>query len=152
MKYLLIILITILTQNIGYNQSIEMQVLSSTGNPSSSSQLQYTMGEVAIAGNDNLTQGFHQGNLIITAIEDIVQDIEVIAYPNPTMNGINITSDDISSVQMRFFDMQGRQLASKLIDNFPYYIDLTKFDSGIYFIQLYDKKQILKTFKIEKIK
>ena len=150
MKYLTIFFFFFLLTNTGLSQSIEMQVISSTG--TNTGQLDWTMGEVAIAGSNSLTQGFHQGKLIITAIEDIIKDIEIIAYPNPTMEGVTIKTDDISSIDIRLFDLQGKQLSTKSIKHFPYYMDLALYDPGIYFIQLYDKEQILKTFKIEKIK
>jgi len=152
MKYLLTIFISIILLNIGYSQSIEMQVISSTGSTNSNGKLEYTLGEAIIAGNSTLTQGFHQGRLNVTAIEETINNIEVIAYPNPTMDGINIKTSDLQKVDIRLFDYQGKHISSTSIDHFPYYLDLKRFDSGIYYIQLYDKNQILKTFKIEKIK
>ena len=149
MKYLTIFFFFFLLTNTGLSQSIEMQVISSTG--SNIGQLDWTMGEMAIAGSNNLTQGFHQGNLIITAIVDILNDIQAIAYPNPTMEGVFIKTEDVKNAHIRVFDLQGKPLTTKLIDHFPYYVDLTTYNSGIYFIQIFNNEQVLKTFKIEKI-
>ncbi len=152
MKNLLLILFSILLSNLCFGQTIDMQVISSSGYYGSQNQLEYTVGEVIIAGNSKLTQGFHQGNLIITAIDDVILDIEITAYPNPAMHGVNINTNDIDNAQIRLFDFRGKQLATITIDRFPYYVDMNKYASGVYFIQLYNKKQILKTFKVEKIK
>ena len=92
--------------------------------------------------------GHKKANLII----DQSNENELTVFPNPTMEGVTIKTNDLSSINIKLFDLQGKQLSTKSIRHFPYYIDLTFYDPGIYFIQLYDNEQILKTFKIEKIK
>jgi len=151
MKYILFLSFLFLL-HFGVSQSIDLQTISSTGGTSSGGQLQWTTGETIIYGSNTLTQGFHQGKLIITATGDLPDDYEFIAYPNPSQNGFFIKSGFGNNVKITVYDLQGKILETKTKIKLPVFIDISRYQSGIYFVQIENGNQLLKTFKIEKIK
>jgi hypothetical protein len=97
----------------GHSQ--ELQVIGSAGSEAMSSggSLAYTVGEVVVSSSTNaegtLTQGYHQGFLTPTAIDEIPADLELSLYPNPASDYIIIESkslQDFEEIQM--FDMSGK--------------------------------------------
>ena len=151
MKYLLLFLMTFLL-DFASSQSIGLQTISSSGGTNSGGQLHWTTGETVIYGNQTLTQGFHQGKLIITAVDDLHNGYEFIAYPNPSQKGFFIKSAKIDNVDIVLYDLNGKILKQKMGIDLPDFIDISRFQTGIYFVRIKKDKQLLKTFKIEKIK
>ena len=77
-------------------QSIERQVICTTGGSSTSTTLQmdYTVGEAVIGtfGNSSITvtQGFHQTTVAGIGISDMDINSVLIVYPNPTSSILNV--------------------------------------------------------------
>lgn len=149
--------------NILLGQSLERQVIASYGNYSESSSisLSATAGEVATATFEQadivLTQGFQQPSEKDPGIgiERIFQSLNIRAFPNPTSQKIilELNSDKQVEIFVRLFDMTGKQLqtgAEKLniLGRNIHEIDLEKYASGQYIIQLSDQE----SKKIESIK
>ncbi len=133
------------------SQSISLQTISSSGGANSGGQLHWTTGETVIYGNQTLTQGFHQGKLIITAVDDLENNYEFIAYPNPSQKGFFIKSELTDKVDIVLYDLNGKILKQITGIELPVFIDISRYHSGIYFVRIKKDKQLLKTFKIEKM-
>ena len=94
----LFITILVLVSIESYNHTIDRSVISSAGNnvDTETISVSRTLGEVAIANLSSdgliLSQGFHQGNLFIDAIEGIHPEFQLKTYPNPVVNKLIIES------------------------------------------------------------
>jgi len=122
-------------------------------------QLTWTSGEPlyeTVSNNSGiLTQGFNQVLYITTDIFDLSTETGYIlkAYPNPTQNIVNISmiSDKSTKLNLKVLDLQGKTIFTLKTENNLEQIDFSNFSSGIYFLNISDNKQIIKTFKIIKI-
>ena len=70
-------------------------------------------------------------------------------YPNPTRNKVKISVDDLKLDIYSFSltDLLGREI---LREEYKEDIDLTNFQNGIYFLNIYDREKIIATKKIIK--
>ncbi len=80
---------------------------------------------------------------IITRLGDETAGATISAYPNPTNDIVNISSDQIIQ-QYRLFDLQGRTISSGVNTEDTYTLELSLQNQapGIYFISLNDGKAI----------
>lgn len=147
-------------------QSIERQVISSTGNFSSGGnvQLSSTVGELAvetlISGSITLTQGFQQpdnnGNV---GLEDLGVELTYNIYPNPTADKlfISLESKKALSLSLKITDMQGRETGIEISEirvagSIKTEMDLSHLANGQYLLHLLDAAhQMQQTFKVVKI-
>lgn len=80
----------------GYAQTTSPEVIASSGNHfiGTNVQLSWTIGDVIIETysnvNNQLTQGFHQTNLIVSSVKDLNSNYSVSIYPNPSSDFVNI--------------------------------------------------------------
>jgi len=126
----------------------------------SSYQLDWSIGELQTetyrTSGQSLTQGFHQGNYIITEIEQSNQ-FEAIVYPNPTIDFV-ILKIDVSAtynkgnLQYRITDISGKILQNEKIRGNIQQINFSGFAIGTYFITIQLNNQFVKSFKIIKTK
>lgn len=136
-----------------YGQSISMQVLGNAGSNDQNSQLEWTLGELIIDRYENgevITQGFHQGKLVITAIETIDSSVEIDFFPNPVISTINVKYQYSYQLKYELRDIHGVLVESKSLDINHNQINVESLISGMYFISIYDKSRLLKTAKIIK--
>ena len=62
-------------------------------------------------------------------------DNSILVYPNPTKNNINIDcKNTIKSIEL--YDVQGRLLQTKLVNDFQTAIDISEKSNGIYFLKI----------------
>lgn len=121
-------------------------------------QLSWTAGEPVIETFSGtgiiLTQGFHQGKLGVTAIDDVaVTGIKISVFPNPVTQDLKLEITGIPSekVDYKLFDLDGRLLFTKKTEKQPELINMGIFPSGFYFLRIFlNEKQPLQTFKIIK--
>ena len=133
-------------------------VIGTQGNSSSNSacSLDYTIGEVVIAfGSDSssiLTQGFHQPVFEITTVETIEVNFDVVIYPNPAVDQLNLRFKEINrGDQFQLYDALGKQLVQELIVDYQMYIPFSNYSTGIYFLSIISSEnKLIKTFKIQK--
>jgi len=137
---------------ISHGQSLNVTVISSLGGQSSSGELSWTLGESFIGDVNELSEGFHQGHLIITPTIKIPEYSGIIAYPNPFQNGITIKGENIAASSIQLIDATGKIQSLVKIDQLPLHIDLSSHPAGIYYIQILSDSHLLDSFKIEKIK
>ena len=114
-----------------------------------STNIEWTLGELAVGdfmvGDILLTQGFHQGNLVVTSIRGPEPLIQLKAYPNPVLD-ILIIETEKPDLGYRLVDINGSVLENGKIRSVPFELDLTGFPSGIYFlwIEEYQTHKIIK--------
>jgi len=78
----------------------------------------------------------------LLSVEDKVNPFNFSVYPNPTSDKININATNIEINTISLFDIQGRKLEEinnlNILSN--YELDLSKYNSGIYFINVNNKQ------------
>ncbi len=149
-----------------YGQTIERQVISSSGNIIKANTLQVssTSGETAVntvaTGTIILTQGFQQ-----PLIEDFTGTInldnnraEITIFPNPANSSVNLTMKSINTINpvIEIEDITGKKVLPGLDIPFSGEIKHTFYFSelptGTYFLIIKEKKgKNIKAFKIIKI-
>ncbi len=138
-------------------QSLSPEVVATAGDTYSSStvQLDWTLGELmteTIAGTIVLTQGFHQGNLILTSVEDLAGNIGTIkVYPNPTTGSISVDKETIGEIQLVIMDMKGSIVLQENLSASFSEIDLSQLPGGLYVLRLSDGKQAARSIRIKKL-
>ena len=73
---------------------------------------------------------------IVLSVKEIDDDLNFSIAPNPTNGPVTITSEKEKIKEVKVFDMQGKQILAAYPNDFNATIDLTKFESGIYLIQI----------------
>lgn len=130
---------------LGMAQSISPEVVASAGEhfENGSVQLSWTLGEVVIDTYDNgtniLTQGFHQTNLTVTAIDETLADVRMNLYPNPTSEYLNIElSNNEQQINLQVYDMSGRLIHKDVINAYDtkYVLPMQSVATGKYLIQM----------------
>jgi len=139
-------------------QSIQNSVVSCTGASVTSGgiSMSYTIGEPVIetfsGGNRDLTQGFHQSRLTVTAIENLEVLSEINVYPNPAKYYVNIDIPQGNyNIDISIFDAMGKLVFSQKNVSEYHSIDVAHFTTGTYYLQILNlKDKESKTFKIIK--
>jgi len=167
MKKTLLFSILIMASCCIWAQPATQTVVASSGNSFTANgvTLEWTLGEVAIetltGSNATLTQGFHQGNLTITAIEpSLVQGFDISVYPNPVSDILfvkTIAVDQVIAEKMliRLFDQQGKLLVEQPWQDamVTEEISLSTFSKSVYYLVVLNTSGAkLKTFIVEKVK
>ena len=137
-------------------QTIQNSVISSAGGSGSSSnvKMDYTIGETVIetfsAGGHALTQGFHQTNLTLVAIENVQLFPEISVYPNPTSEFVNLDIPaNYNALDISMYDVTGKLLRTKANASGLVTFDVNDLATGIYYLQVLNpKSKDLKTFKL----
>lgn len=73
---------------------------------------------------------------IVLSVKEIKDDLNFSISPNPTSGRVNITSKKEKIKEVKVFDLQGKELLQSYPNYFNAHIDLSKFDRGIYLIQI----------------
>ena len=144
-------------------QNVSPEIISSAGETfqGNTMQIDWTLGEVSITtiqdANQQITQGFHQPNYMITGIEKLQEDIgEIKIFPNPTSDWLemNLNLKQSSKVEIQFFDFKGKLIWSENIQGQQISIqkNISDLPSGNYFLNFQiEGSKSLPTFKIQKI-
>ena len=74
----------------------------------------------------------------ISAINELLAEINVKIFPNPTANILTIQADTPLSI-LQVFDVNGREIWLNQPQN-TFTLDVSTFVNGIYFIKIYDNK------------
>lgn len=142
-------------------QSISPDVIATAGDHyvAGNAQLSWTIGEPIIetvqAGNNIITQGFHQTMLTITSIdESSAVSMDVSIYPNPTSDRVIISiPDNQYDFTVELFDLNGKVVMSDKItrvDN-QKELDVTTLATSYYLLKLTSQEaDYNSTHKIQK--
>jgi hypothetical protein len=133
------------------SQSIDLDVIGSNGKVNE--QIAWTVGEIILRNNNPsiLTDGFHQGELLVTSTINLYPLLEINIYPNPTISSIHIKHDYTRQLNFQLVDISGRPLRKGSLNTNMSSIDVSDFQSGNYFLLLFDTHTLLSTSKIIKI-
>lgn len=147
-------------------QDIAMQVVASAGgyfeNTNAGISMSWTLGEVAYTTLSSseyiITQGFQQGDLFSTDIEnpDITsRDIKI--YPNPASEKVYIetlSENNKGNSTIELFDITGRRVEHRIVkleESTPYALPVSSLKPGIYLIKItFDNSKSTKVFKLIK--
>jgi len=146
------------TSSLIFGQSIQNAVLSSGGASATSGSvhMDYTIGEPIVetfsASGHTLTQGFHQTNLSLVAIENEALFPEISIYPNPASTYIHV---DIPAgydlLHISLYDALGRTITERQDVTGLVTMDAEQLATGTYFLRLINKRtNQLKTYKLIK--
>lgn len=134
------------------------EVLSSAGYSvtNGSVEVSWSIGEPVsesfIDTTSHLTQGFHQSDIFVTRIDDVVDQTALWSvYPNPAQNEITVqNSGEFETVEWKLLNLNGQVLSSGQITGLIQTIPLDPFASGIYFLTLENNQTQSALFKIIK--
>lgn len=148
---------TILLLFLGILTVSSQEVIASQGNSYSnaSASIDFTIGEAVIATLSNtgntLTQGFHQTNLTVLAIEDFDINYQARVFPNPTQDLLQVEIQNFEGLNFKMYDIQGRQLSKEKLNSINTTINTTPYAKGLYLLViLNENNQLLKTYRIIK--
>ncbi len=139
-------------------QTASPELVSSSGDSfnNTSYQLDWSIGECITAthsgGDYVITQGLHQGNYVVTSVEDLRLDISMSVYPNPTTDFISlkVESSKVEDLQYTITDFSGRVLQTEDLAGDIEQLNFTNYAIGTYFISVMGNNQLIKSFKIIK--
>ncbi len=142
-------------------QSISPDVVASAGNQSSigSAELSWTIGEPVVDTYDNgssiLTQGFHQPQIVVTAIDEPDLGLEGISvFPNPSTYLLNIKlMDQQEKLIVSLYDASGRiVLTDHIVGGATLHqLDITGIANGSYMLKLLTRSGKQTAFNILKV-
>jgi hypothetical protein len=126
-------------------------------NTVTSGSISWTLGELVTEsglraeGESTLTQGFQQGSLKVTGInESDVNDLNINVLPNPTTSYLNLVVKNFKDLDYRLMDLNSKLIESgKLLAN-ETQIDLTDNSSGSYLLIISKKNKEIKSYQIIK--
>ncbi len=135
-----------------HSQLIKQEVIASAGgyNLKGDISLCWTLGETIIetfaSGSLVLTHGFQQKLIVTTVKENLSSSLNVVLYPNPAGDLINIQFDPATDTEtdIMLADLQGKILKSDKIGIATSIagFNLQDLPAGIYFIKIIKGKRI----------
>ncbi len=138
---------------------IERQVFGIAGTSEHSEfiQLDWTLGEVAVASHNtssgSLTEGFQQAFVKIETPSVSIKNVSnVLIVPNPASSFITVKflQEPKDLIKWELFDITGKSLQQNTFDLSSYHeIDLSNFADGIYILKI-SGENISQTHKITK--
>ena len=142
-------------------QTASPELVSSAGDSfnNTSYQLDWSIGECVTAthnaGDYVITQGLHQGNYVVTSVEDLAADINISVYPNPTTDLISVSFTDLPSSNghgnvIIITDINGKILQQAEVTSNVEQLNFSTYANGIYFLTVKQESKLIKSFKIIK--
>ena len=141
------------------------EVIPVTGGTASGNggSVSYSIGQVTyqthIGTNGSVAEGAQQPYEIsvVTGVEQTDIHLAVSAYPNPTTDNLTLlfsedvqTTWNLANLSYQLCDMQGKILQSEMITDFQTSIVTHHLKPAIYFVNILEGKEGIKTFKIVK--
>ena len=136
---------------------IAQEVIATQGDSYSNGNgsIDFTLGEVLINtgtdGTNDITQGFHQTNWYFLELDDHAPELEVMIYPNPTSEVINIRTSEFEGASFALYDANGKIVLYDLLVAEFTEIQVGTLLPGKYLLTINKDEQKLKTFKLVKI-
>ena len=151
----------------GFGTAKAQQVVTSAGDfhENAEGSISYTIGEpvteTITSTNAVLTQGFQQGNLKITVIQDITEPgFQITVFPNPATEFVIIQTETEHDLSMKcvLYDIKGDVLLQKQLEGNETSIPMESYTPSIYLLKIFVEKknmtsqasQEIKTVKITK--
>lgn len=126
-----------------------------TGTGGSSS---YTVGQVVYttdtSSSGSVAKGVQQPYeiSIVTGVKETTINLEMIVYPNPTTNYLNLSVKDVklTSTYFQLIDVQGKVLKKGQLKELNTKIKMENLPKAIYLLKVHSNNTALKTFRIVK--
>jgi hypothetical protein len=144
----------------GVGQLHAQEVISSNGGSYKGAvvQLDWTIGEPVIAtltsGTNVLTQGFHQSNLTVTALDQLANStITLKVYPNPVSEQLLLETvkGEKQRFSLKLFDITGKLLYQQAVIQSVETINMQVYVPGNYLLRVCSEDETpIQTFKIIK--
>jgi hypothetical protein len=134
----------VVTTSGGYGETTGARVTWTIGEP---------VTETICGTNIILTQGFNQGNFIITIVKDPDEyGITLKVFPNPAHDRVRISSDNTKLENLRYilFDISGRVLKDNILLSPESEIPVRGLNPSIYLLKVYQGTKEIGVFKIVK--
>ncbi len=140
------------------NLQAQKSVPASGGDASGSGgTVSYTVGQVIYTTNTgtngSMAQGVQQPYEIsvVAGIADANgTNLILSAYPNPATEYIKLKADKTENLTYQLYDISGKLLENRKIEDSETNIIMSHFDNAIYFLKISDNTKEVKTFKIIK--
>ena len=100
-----------------------------------------------------ISEGVQQPHELSTnQINHMMTEVNLSVYPNPSSTYLNLTIDDLSDQSLRYqlFNLNGEVVLSNTIDSETTTVSLEKLSKSVYFLQVLNQEESIKTFKIIK--
>ena len=97
---------------------------------------------VSASANDNKVAWYENG---VLEIDDNTKQTAIL-YPNPTKNTVSISSE-VDTETIKIYNVLGERLTTNIQNNT---VDLSKYNSGVYFIKIQDANGSIEAYKIIK--
>lgn len=156
MKKFLLFLILCCSLNFSSAQSVVPEVITTSGSSfnNGTSQLDWTLGEPATAtldnGNNTITQGFHQPNLLITSVNEPETAYAVNVFPNPATEQVQLQFKNLKEdLTVELLSADGRLLETKEGTG-DLQFSMIAYPAGTYLLSVKSKQSKTRTYKIIK--
>ena len=139
-----------------FSQSIERHVVASnsTSFTAGNGSIEFTLGEVitqtmgSTQNNAALTNGFHQGIISLTKIQELDGTSGLKIFPNPSSELIYVSlKKHAEPITIELLDATGRVLQTNLVSGDLFEIKLTNYAAGIYCLKI----NHINSYKIVKV-
>jgi hypothetical protein len=156
-RKIFLVFLVMVFYNTALSQSISKQVVGTSGNTLSNSNLKvsWTIGEPVVglmtAGGKQLGNGYHPSfNVQALSVEESLLDVQVKVYPNPTSEMLYVSHPALNSFFIQISDLNGKLTYSNTI-NKEEPLDISNYSKGIYLVTIENKETNKKnTYKIIK--
>ena len=143
--------------NTALSQTISKQVIGTSGNTLSNSNLKVSMtiGEPVVglmtAGGNQLGNGYHPSlNVQALSVDESLLDVQLKVYPNPTSQMLYVSHPELNSFLIKISDLNGKLTYSNTI-NKEEPLDISNYSQGMYLVTIENKETNKKnTYKIIK--
>ncbi len=160
MKQILFLSAFCITVSYAGAQTLTPEVISTAGTSfvNGSNVLDWTLGEPVTAtlnnGSNQMSQGFHQNDMLITAIDSPENSTGITVFPNPTADIVNIEfakSTDNNTIEL--FSAEGKLVLSQSTgSNTAWQLNMNAFANGVYLLKIKNKTSKGNSFQIIKNK
>lgn len=159
MKKLFILTVLLFFVSAVSNRILSQEVVSSAGDhfTGNSIQVSWTLGEpvieTALNGQYILTQGMHQGNLIVTVARELEElSFKISAYPNPVSNYLKLDIDapHTEGLSYALYSIDGQLLRSEKIIEPLTSIPMDKYTHSSYLLRVLSDDLEVKVFRVVK--
>lgn len=148
----------ILILSLGGSMAQNIVLCSGSNLMASNGSISYSVGQVAFEniseGSAQVEEGVqHAYEIYITGVNDNSSlSLELIAYPNPTNNFINLETNISLHDKMHYqlHDIYGKNIEEGIIMQRHTQIDLFQYQTTLFYLKVYDEQTLFKTFIILK--
>ena len=138
------------------SQSLDRVVVAASGSEltDGNNRIEFTIGEtlteVVSTADYSASQGFHQGSINVTSIEEAVSFGYVNVFPNPTVESVQIDyRHEKGFWQLHSFE--GKLIAQGALQRGITTVDLSRLAQATYVLTLTNQNEVRSTYRVQKI-